>query len=141
MSYFPPRDPPLPLDQFTSRQARHRSEFNPSVIQRMVDKYAAGLQPRPTAEQLRNWMNQESEISEDYHPAIRDTIAKMDGWDYMMFRQHCGASIRGMVHLLHATAAFSDRMVHYVDKFSDIGDQRPRWDCGYAGIESQHRRW
>ncbi|MYD42607.1 MAG: hypothetical protein F4W90_01790 [Gammaproteobacteria bacterium] len=73
-------------------------------------------------------------MPEQYHAAIYDTIAKMDGEDYMVFRQNCGASIRGIVHLVHQTGAFSDRFVHYLDKFSDIGDQRERWDRGYANI-------
>ena len=86
--------------------------------------------PRPSAQQLRDWMNEECEIPAEYHPAIRDANAKMDGWDYMMFRQNSGSSIRGLAHLLHASGAFSD-----------MGDPRPRWDRGYAGLESLHREW
>ena len=106
----------------------------------MIGKYAAGLQPRPTPAQLRDWMNDEAPIPAEYHTSIADTIAKMDGGDYMVFRQNCGGSIRGIVHLVHETGAFSDRFVHYLDQYSDIGDQRPRWDGGYAGIDCLMQR-
>ena len=141
MSYFPPRDPPLPLAQFTTAVATEKVPFRPAPIRRMIGKYAAGLKARPSAEQLRDWMNNESPIPAEYHPAIRDTIAKMDGWDYMTFRQNSGSSIRGLVHLIHETQSFSDRIVHYVDTFSDVGDLRPRWDRGYAGFAFPLRFW
>lgn len=132
---FPPRDPPQPLSNFTSEVVVKRTPFNPQRIEWMIGKYAAGLRTRPTPAQLRDWMNNEAPVPAEYHMAIADTFAKMVGIDYMVFRQNCGASIRGIVHLVHETGAFSDRFVHYLDQYSDIGDQRPRWDCGYAGID------
>lgn len=80
-------------------------------------------------------MNTESTIPAEYHAAIYDTIVKMRGRHMLRFSQNNGASIRGFAHLVHETGAFSDRVVHYIDNFSDIGDTRPRWDGGYAGIE------
>lgn len=53
----------------------------------------------------------------------------------MDFVRNNGASVRGFAHLLHETHAFTNRVVHYVDNFSDIGDPRPRRDGGYAGIQ------
>ena len=133
-AFFPPRDPPLALKYFTNRIATTKSPFNPGVVNSIIRKHAAGLRTKPTAEQLRHWMNTESAIPAEYHEAIRDTIAKMRGHHMMRFSQNNGASIRGFAHLIHQTAAFTDRVVHYVDNFSDIGDPRPRWDGGYAGI-------
>ena len=133
--YFPPNDvPPLPMDYFTSPLATQARDFEPRRIEQMVNKYAAGVGNRPTAEQLRNWMNEESDIPEEHWPAIVDTIKEMDGSDYLEFWLSCGASLRGMAHLCHQTKAFSDRFVHFLDQFSDIGDRRERWDGGYAGI-------
>ena len=133
-SLFPPRDPPLPLGYFTNPVATAKSSLNPGVVNSIFRKHAAGLRTRPTAEQLCHWMNTESAIPVEYHEAIRDTIAKMRGHHMMRFSQNNGASIRGFAHLIHETGAFTDRVVHYVDNFSDIGDPRPRWDGGYAGI-------
>ena len=133
-SLFPPRDPPLPLEYFTNSVATAKSPLNPGVVNSIFRKHAAGLRTRPTAEQLCHWMNTESTIPVEYHEAIRDTIAKMRGHHMMRFSQNNGASIRGFAHLIHETGAFTDRVVHYVDNFSDIGDPRPRWDGGYAGI-------
>ena len=101
----------------------------------MIGKHAAGLRPRPTAAQLRDWMNDEAPVPAEYHMAISDTFAKMVGIDYMVFRQNSGSSIRGFVHLVHETRSFTDRLVHYLDQYSDIGDQRPRWGGDYAGID------
>ncbi len=131
--FFPPRDPPLPLDCFTSETARDIAPFNPAPISFMIDKYAAGLANRPTAEQLRDWMNNETPVAHKYHETVQDIAAKMTGRDLMVFRQNCGASIRGFAHLIHETGAYSDIVVHYIDSWSDIGDPRPRWDRGYAG--------
>ena len=115
-----------------SDMARERHALDPGPIQLLINKHAAGVQPRPSASQLTSWMNNESAVPEQYHVAIRDTVAKMSGHDCMIFVQNAGSSIRGFAHLLHATGAFTDRVVHYVDQFSDIGDNRPRWDNGYA---------
>ena len=139
-SPFPPRDPPQPLANFSSAVVLQQAPFNPIPISWMIEKYAAGLSSRPTPEQLRDWMNTEAPVPLKYHAAIADTIAKMDGGDYMKFRQNCGASIRGIVHLVHETKSFSDRFVHYLDNFSDVGDVRPRWDDDYAGIDCLMRR-
>lgn len=132
---FPPREAPLALKYFTKPLSTTRSRFNPDVVNGIVRKHAAGLRTKPSAEQLRNWMNTESTIPVQYHEAIRDTIAKMRGHHMLRFTQNNGASIRGFAHLIHETKAYTDRVVHYVDNFSDIGDPRPRWDGGYAGIQ------
>ena len=134
-TFFPPREAPLPLTLFVSLNAVKRSEFNPGPIDSLFRKYAAGLRTKPGAEQLRWWMNEEINIPPEYHPAIRDVIANMSGEDCMVFRQNSGSSIRGMAYLIHSTGSFTDRVVHYVDQYSDIGDERERWDQGYAGIE------
>ena len=131
--FFPPRNPPLPLSCFTSEAARSTAPFNHRPIDFMIGKYAAGLLNRPTAEQLRNWMNNETPVPGKYHAVLRDVMAKMTGRDLMIFRQNCGSSIRGFAHLIHETRAYSDIVVHYIDSWSDIGDNRPRWDRGYAG--------
>ena len=132
---FPPRDPPLPLKYFTKPLATTKSPLNPGVVNSIVRKHAAGLRPRPTAEQLCHWMNTESAVPVEYHHAIYDTMAKMRGHQMLRFSQNNGASIRGFAHLIHQTGAYTDRVVHYIDNFSDIGDTRPRWDGGYAGIQ------
>lgn len=129
---FPPKDPPLPLKYFTNKAATWIEDFNPGPVNRIFRKHAAGLMAKPTAEQLRDWMNEESEVPEKYHPAIMDTIAKMRGEEMMTFRENNGSSIRGFAHLVHATQAYTDRVVHYIDQWSDIGDPRPRWDGGYT---------
>ena len=134
-TFFPPRDAPLPLSLFSSSNAKTMTKFNPIPIDSLFKKYAAGLRTKPSAEQLRTWMNNEVSIPPEYHTAIRDVMANMTGEDCMRFRQNSGSSIRGMVHLIHETGSFTDRVVHYVDQYSDIGDQRERWDKGYAGIE------
>ena len=131
--YLPPRNPPLPLRCFEMERARDIAPFNPGPVDFLFRTHAAGLVHRPTAAQLRDWMNAEAPIPVNYHEAIRDTIAKMSGLDLMTFRQNNGSSIRGFAHLLHETHAFIDRAVHYVDQYSDIGDRRNRWDAGYAG--------
>ena len=112
-----------------------KAPFNPWRIDPLFNKHAAGLLPshRPTAEQCRDWMNKEAPIPEKYHPALQDIMAKMTGRDLMVFRQNCGASMRGFAHLVHESQAFSDIVVHYIDSWSDIGDTRERWDEGYGG--------
>ena len=131
--FFPPRDPPLPLDFFTQAQATSKTPFNPGPIDFMVGKYTAGLTHRPTAKQLRDWMNNEAPVPAPYNAVIQDVVGKMTGRDLMVFRQNCGASMRGFAHLIHETRAYSDIIVHYIDSWSDIGDQRPRRDRGYGG--------
>ena len=131
---FPPRRPPVSLDHFNHEAARKIMPFNPNVVNMLMNKYAAGLRPRPDAEQLRDWMNREAPIPEKYHPALRDTIAKMTGRDCMLFSQNNGSSLRGFAYLLYATNAFSHRAVHYVDQWSDIGDRSPRWGGRYGAV-------
>lgn len=132
---FPPREPPLPLSRFTKPLSTTRAPFNPGIVNSLIRKHAAGLRIKPTAEQLRHWMNSESDIPAEYHEAICDTMAKMYGYQLLRFSQNNGASIRGFAHLIHQTGAYTDRIVHYIDNFSDIGDPRPRWDGGYAGSQ------
>lgn len=132
--YFPPGDPPLTLDKSTNPAATWIEKFNPGAINSIINKHVAELHGRPTAKQLRDWMNNTTPIPPEHHAAIYDTILKMDGMDMMRFRQNNGSSIRGFAHLVHETEAYSDRVVHYIDAFSDIGDPRERWDSGYAGI-------
>ena len=131
---FPPRSPPLSLDHFDHDAAREIVPFNPGPVDMLIRKYAAGLQPRPDAAQLRDWMNNEAPIPAIYHPAIRDTVAKMTGRDCMVFSQNNGSSLRGFAYLLHATHAFSHRAVHYVDQWSDVGDRRQRWGDKYGSV-------
>ena len=129
-----PNDPPRPMDEFTLDVSNKKNDFKPGLINLFIKKHAAGLRYKPTAEQLRDWMNEETEIPSQYHEAIRDTIYKMNGVSIIQFRMSCGSSVRGMAHLVHQTKAYSDIFVHYVDSYSDNGDQREWFGRGYAGI-------
>ena len=135
ISFIPPPDPPLSIKYFTDIRCRRKTKFDPGPINFMIRKHAAGIPDKPTAEQLRDWMNDESPIPDKYQYALHDTIAKMRGHHMIEFRQNCGSSIRGFVHLIHQVGATNDKVSHYVDHWSDIGDPRPRWDRGYACIE------
>ena len=132
---FPPHRPPRPLAEFTSPHARKRAPFDPAAVRALIDKHAAGIRPRPTPEQLRDWMNAESPVPEIYSAAIADMIAKMTGIEYMRFRRSCGASVRGLAHLAHETGVLSDRFAHYLDRWSDGGDRRERFDRGYGNLD------
>ena len=101
-----------------------------------MDKHAAGIRReyRPTAEQLLCWMNDESEVPHEYRMAIYDFIGKLDGRMLLQFTHNNGSSIRGFVHLIHQAHSCADRAVHFVDRYSDIGDQREFIGRGYAFI-------
>ena len=126
--------PPQPLENFTNESALSRSEFNPGIVNAWMKKHAAGLLPecRPTAEQLRDWMNNESPVPEQYHMAVYDFIGKLDGSMLMDFTHNNGASIRGFAHLIHQVGSRADKAVHWVDRYSDIGDQRAVYLKGYS---------
>lgn len=135
ISFIPPPHPPLPITYFTDIRSTRIARFHPDIINSMIRKHAAGIPDKPTAEQVRDWMNNEEPVPARYHEALYDTIAKMRGHHMIRFRQNCGSSVRGFVHLIHAVGATNDRVSHYLDNWSDIGDARPRWDGGYAGIQ------
>lgn len=80
-------------------------------------------------------MNNETPVLVEYDAAITFTIAKMVGNDYTVFRLNCASSIRGILHLAHETGAISDRFIHYLDWYSDVSDERPRWNGGYVGLD------
>lgn len=89
----------------------------------------------PTPEQMRDWMNEESPVPAEHHPAIRQTLGQLSGLEMVAFVANCGSSVRGMVHLVHECKAYNDRLSHFLDQHSDIGDPRPRWDKGYGNID------
>ena len=131
--YFSRFSLPQPIENFTNTRALKKSEFNPDRFQFWIDKHAAGIKHefRPTPKQLRDWMNNEIPVPHQYHMAIYDFIGKLDGSTLMMFTHNNGASIRGLVHLMHEVRSTADSAVHWVDRYSDIGDQREVYLKGY----------
>ena len=105
------------LDGFTSPITNSRSEFNPSIIDLLIDKHAAGISNRPKADQIRDWMNARSEVPEEYHEAIRSTIIKLDGYQLILFRRNCGSSVNGLAHLALSTGVDSYRFTCYMSGF------------------------
>lgn len=110
-----------------------KEPFRPNVIDALMRTYAAGLKREfhPSARQLRDWMNDESQIPDKYHMALYDFIGKLNGRDLMRFTHNNGASIRGFVHLIHQVESRADHAVHFVDRYSDTGDQRKVFGKGY----------
>ena len=93
-------------------------QFNADIVDALMDKHAAGIKReyRPTAAQLRSWMNEECEVPDKYHMAIYDFIGKLDGRMLLKFTHNNGSSIRGFVHLIHQVHSCADRAVHFVDR-------------------------
>ena len=126
--------PPLPIDKFTNENALRKAVFKPCVVDSLMNKHAAGIRRefRPSAGQLRDWMNNESDVPEKYHMAIYDFVGKLNGRMLLQFTHNNGSSIRGFVHLIHQVHSCADRAVHFVDRYSDIGDQREVFGRGYV---------
>lgn len=124
------------MANFTNDRALMKVQFNADIVDALMDKHAAGIRReyRPTAVQLRRWMNEESKVPDKYHMAIYDFIGKLDGRMLLKFTHNNGSSIRGFVHLIHQVHSCADRAVHFVDRCSDIGDQREFFGRGYAFI-------
>ena len=125
--------PPLPIDKFTNENVLRKAEFTPRVVDSLMNKHAAGIRRefRPSATQLRDWMNEESEVPSKYHMAIYDFVGKLNGRMLLQFTHNNGSSIRGFVHLIHQVHSCADHAVHFVDRYSDIGDQREVFSRGY----------
>ena len=121
--------PPLDIKYFERPFARRISEFHPEVIEQIFGMKAAGINPlrRPTPQQLRDWMNAESEVPKKYHEAIFDTVCDLNGPLMRRIRANCGTSIRGLVHLSHETGAFRFQRM-YLDQVADIGKEHNDWD-------------
>lgn len=128
--------PPQPIANFNSECALTKAKFNADIIDSLLNKHAAGIRHvrRPTAAQLRHWMNSESKVPNQYHMAIYDLIGKLNGRMLLQFVHNNGSSIRGFVHLIHQVGSCADRAVHFVDRYSDYGDQREVFGRGYVFI-------
>lgn len=126
--------PPQPLSNFTNERALSKATFDRDIVDALMNKHAAGIRRdhRPTSQQLRSWMNDESKVPRKYHMAIYDFIGKLDGRMLLRFTHNNGSSIRGFVHLIHQANSCAERAVHFVDRYSDIGDQREFLGRGYA---------
>ncbi len=116
--------PPRPVHTFTSTTATEKNTYHPAIINKIIAKHAAGLNSRPTAEQIKNLMETEQPIDPEHYYAIQDTLNKLTGEDLYDFLHNCGSSIKGLANLIHKSLAYHPIICYYVDQFSDRSTQQ-----------------